>query len=366
MNVEINVKLHSCTEHKFCRQAGTPATCRPAAPATTAPPTPNQPTWARGSEPRRTEPRQPEPRAQQPATTSYRSCSSTNPHESTEGPILDSLINSILQDFQNFNIALDKIENTFSTTGQNSNKSIQDFLYPGVVNLSSYHLSKSELSLLSKGLKFCPTPPKFDPGVIKSDIDKFFLSIKRFLHFDNPKQNLTDSSDDSDDSDTSTDSYGDSTDPPPFQHQKLKIKSSWDPPHPSQVDHVHQLIVDEILECEARQHYPRNMFNDEYKAIHSLSQNHQIIIKKADKGSNIVVMDTKNYIQEGLRQLSDQESYECTHEENLTEKHFNEIKKVVESLHDEKEISKKKQEITFYQMAFGLHYYTSSQKFTKI
>ena len=136
-------------------------------------------------------------------------------------------------------------------------------------------------------------PPKFDPGVIKSDIDKFFLSIKRHLHFNGQKSTSTDSSSESDsESDTSTDSYTDSTNPPPFQHQKLKIKSSWDPPHPSQVDHVHQLIVDEILECEATQHYP-NMSNAEYKAINSPSQNHPIIIKKADKGSNIFVMDTK-------------------------------------------------------------------------
>ncbi len=93
------------------------------------------------------------------------------------------------------------------------------------------------------------------------------------------------------------------------------------------------------MECEARQHYPRNMSNEEYKAIHSLSQNNQIIIKKADKGSNIVVMDTKDYIREGLRQLSDKECFECTHED-LTKKHYNEIKEVVESLHDNKEISK--------------------------
>ncbi len=257
------------------------------------------------------------------------------------------------------------IEQNFSTTGQNCNKSIQDFLYPGVVNLSSYQLSKPELSLLSKGLKFCPTPPKFDPGIIKADIDKFFLSVKRYLHFDDQKRNLTDSSSESEtDSDSLTDSYRDSTDPPPFQHQKLIIKSSWDPPHPSQVDHVHQLIVDEILECDATQHYPRNMSNDEYRAINSLSQNHQIIIKKADKGSNIVVMDTKDYIHEGLRQLSDTNSYEGTGED-LTKEHYLKIKKAVESLFENKEIFKKL-EIIFCQMVSEPPYCISYQKFTKI
>ena len=41
--------------------------------------------------------------------------------------------------------------------------------YPGAVNLSSYHLINSELSLFSKGLTFVCTPGPPDMGTIFED-----------------------------------------------------------------------------------------------------------------------------------------------------------------------------------------------------
>ena len=40
-----------------------------------------------------------------------------------------------------------------------------------------------------------------------------------------------------------------------------------------------------------------------------LAENHQIIIKEADKGSGMVIMDRERYLKEGLRQLSDRSTY---------------------------------------------------------
>jgi hypothetical protein len=40
-----------------------------------------------------------------------------------------------------------------------------------VVNLTEHKLSKKELSVLSKGLTFCPTPHHPDPGEIRDDMD---------------------------------------------------------------------------------------------------------------------------------------------------------------------------------------------------
>ena len=45
-----------------------------------------------------------------------------------------------------------------------------------VYNISKYNLTDPEKSLLGKGLKFCPTPPKADLGDICHDIDHFFRS----------------------------------------------------------------------------------------------------------------------------------------------------------------------------------------------
>ena len=46
------------------------------------------------------------------------------------------------------------------------------FVSENVVNLSNRKLSKAEVSLLSKGLKFCPTPNSVDKLVLK-DLEKF-------------------------------------------------------------------------------------------------------------------------------------------------------------------------------------------------
>ena len=44
------------------------------------------------------------------------------------------------------------------------------FMSENVVHLSNRKLSKAEVSLLSKGLKFCPTPNSVDKSVLKEDL----------------------------------------------------------------------------------------------------------------------------------------------------------------------------------------------------
>ena len=47
------------------------------------------------------------------------------------------------------------------------------FVSKNVVNLSNRKLSKAEVSLLSKGLKFCPTSNSVHKSVLKEDLEKF-------------------------------------------------------------------------------------------------------------------------------------------------------------------------------------------------
>ena len=46
----------------------------------------------------------------------------------------------------------------------------------GVINLSSHILNEAEISLLSKGLSFCPCPGPLDLASAMSDLDKFHLA----------------------------------------------------------------------------------------------------------------------------------------------------------------------------------------------
>ena len=70
------------------------------------------------------------------------------------------------------------------------------------------------------------------------------------------------------------------------------------------------------------------------------------MIKKADKGSNVVVQNRTDYINEGLRQLSDQKFYRLQ-EESLTEHHNSLIKKAIDEMVCTKEISSKTADYLF-------------------
>jgi hypothetical protein len=54
-----------------------------------------------------------------------------------------------------------------------------------------------------------------------------------------------------------------------------------------------------------------NISNEERQAILSLRNNSYIIIKRADKGGAVVILDNNSYIQEGLRQLYDEPFYQA-------------------------------------------------------
>ncbi len=153
------------------------------------------------------------------------------------------------------------------------NKSVE--YYTGVVNLSNHKLTKDEQSLLSHNLKFCPTPPMFDVGQLKQDVDRFFRSASLYLwHL---KENIS-GHDTHNDTDTTSDD-SDSDPPPttaPFQHPKLKPKSMWTPPFPSLLEHVYQLVLRDIFEYKPNRVTKRNLSNGEYKAINSLKNNRRL------------------------------------------------------------------------------------------
>ena len=58
-----------------------------------------------------------------------------------------------------------------------------------------------------------------------------------------------------------------------------------------------------ILKPKSRQ--SQNLTKEEREAISALKNNPNIIIKKADKGSSLVIMNRTDYINEAERQLND-------------------------------------------------------------
>uniref|UniRef100_A0A8C3H6A6 Reverse transcriptase domain-containing protein n=1 Tax=Chrysemys picta bellii TaxID=8478 RepID=A0A8C3H6A6_CHRPI len=99
---------------------------------------------------------------------------------------------------------------------------------------------------------------------------------------------------------------------PPYQHYKKK-DSAWTPPDGRNnrldfyIDCFRQRAKAEIV--EKQHHLPHNLSNAEHNAIYSLRNNPDIIIKKADKGGAVVVMNKLEYDQEAARQLSNTTFY---------------------------------------------------------
>jgi reverse gyrase len=170
-----------------------------------------------------------------------------------------------------------------------------------VVNFSSTPLNSAESSLLSKGLNFCPNPPKINVRELNEDLDQFawWLRIKEYIH--SKKENSEDLSTDESD-------IKEVIDIPSFVK-----KSNWIPKSSknTRLESVIDLFKSDIKH-NVDVHVPKtdNLTQAERSALRDIQEKDDIIIKPADKGSAVVVMDKTTYLQEAERQLSDCQFYE--------------------------------------------------------
>ena len=178
--------------------------------------------------------------------------------------------------------------------------------YPNqfIVNLSDYNLSESEISILSKGLKFCPTPGYHEVSEVQSDLDRFHrqLRLKHFFHF-REDDNLSGSQSWGGPSSMRVDlSEG-------FDHPKFRNKSTWQPKGPQALE-AFAFSNDCQLLRQTDFRRPRdNLSPSERSALKKLKNLENIIIKPANKGSAVVLQNTSDYITEGFRQLNDRKFY---------------------------------------------------------
>ena len=104
-------------------------------------------------------------------------------------------------------------------------------------------------------------------------------------------------------------------------------------------EHMSQLSQEHIVDNHThKKNLKFNLTKEEHSAKRSLAQNKDIVIKKADKGSAVVVQNRSDYIKEGLRQLTDRNFYRLQ-EENLTHIHNKLITEQVQSMLASREIS---------------------------
>ena len=101
----------------------------------------------------------------------------------------------------------------------------------GIVNLSSHSLTNTEIPVLSKGLGFCPTPGAPDIGNIIQALDAFKRRTRLQLFFSGSNQHPTERHAQSG---------------VPFEHKSFKLKSSFNPVGPFQLESVFYLIEQDL------------------------------------------------------------------------------------------------------------------------
>ena len=157
-----------------------------------------------------------------------------------------------------------------------------------VVNLSSITLTQSQLEVLEKGLTFCPTPNHMNIVQIWDDLEKFFRRLRLKKHFEGAPE--------------SEDPY----------KGKFRNPSMWSPAEGADVNlelYIKSIKMDTLLQApvSVRHH---NLSKNQYKGLNELCTNPHITLKKADKGSAVVCMNTSDYVHEVMRQLSTVENYQ--------------------------------------------------------
>ena len=185
----------------------------------------------------------------------------------------------------------------------------------------NFQLTPPQFTLLNRGLTFIPTKGS-NKNLIEQtrwDLQLYHRKIKLAAYFQDT---------------------GDTT-PPPFTP-----KSDWTPPAGSLPPEIATLIQSDVkyVDTDFRLTYTQpNLSKVEAEALRELKENNRIIIKPADKGSAVVIMDREQYLWEGYRQLHDQKYYLKLDKPIYTETKPM-IEKIIKTLQDKKFINSKQKQ----------------------
>ena len=173
-----------------------------------------------------------------------------------------------------------------------------------IKNLSYTQLTTGQINLLSRGLKFIPTPVMKERRQLILDFNKFARRMRlQYIYHD---QNI--------------------------EQHPFHVKSSWIPPIQLSVALETYLEEVKIKLAETPLVKPKNNLPPgEQRALEELINNKEIILKKADKGITTVVMNRENKINEGQIQLDDRNNYQPL-DKPMVRDTFQRVKHLINSL----------------------------------
>ena len=181
-----------------------------------------------------------------------------------------------------------------------------DTHHKSIVNLSDFTLNEHHISLLKRGLKFCPSPGPPNPGELREDMDRVHRRLRQIAFFDNPENDSSSFVGTQALLPTQTlvgDNLYCTT---PFKHRKFKLPATGKgPPAPQNLE---AMISNNETMFDNRPVYrlkhSSNLTSEELKALADLKSNNNIIVRIADKGAAVVIQNRLDYLEEGYTQSS--------------------------------------------------------------
>ena len=151
--------------------------------------------------------------------------------------------------------------------GKVVSENVKFLLSNNVVNLLERNFTQGEISLLSKGLKLCPTPKELNKSAIEWDLKEFGRKIKCKYHFlSNPKEQER------------------------HKFERFKEKWSWCPVvEDLSVNLYLKSLEEQVIAIEGEEKNYSNLSKEEQLALKTLKNSSDIVIKEADKGGAIVI-----------------------------------------------------------------------------
>lgn len=192
-----------------------------------------------------------------------------------------------------------------------------------VLNLSKlFSPSPVQVQILERGLSFIPYPTKYDWEELQRDLYKYHRRIKIIDYFHSQ---------------------------PHFQQTLFTHPSNWEPDW-AQLDGKTQRLIKADRQALRAYRPPAdgldNLSRAERRAITQLSKNSNIIIKPADKGSKIVILDRQQYLLEANRQLANTKYYKPI-QQSIQPQAQLEIRTILQSLYHKKHITAKQRDFLF-------------------
>ena len=191
-----------------------------------------------------------------------------------------------------------------------------------MINLSNNSFTVYEYKVLGYNSNFIPTPEHLNKYKLMQNISDFSRSIKLKAHFKN--ETLPDKNDES------------------FRFRPAPAQK-WTPPNVHHtvntfIESFENQVKNESKKCTRTR--KNNLNKHELKALMDLQQRDDIIIINADKGGAMTIIDTKDYIKEANRQLSDPNSYRKL-SYNPTSEHTNTVNTTIDIFKNQHKIPEK-------------------------